>query len=266
MGRLPGRVAIVTGGASGIGQATATLFAKEGARVVIGDRNDQMGEETAAAIRGLGGEARFVHAEITRSADVRKVVKDALDTFGRLDVVVNNAAIAGGDGVLEIDEAGWDQVLAVVLKGPFLFIQAALPAMQAQGSGSFVNIASVNGLMGLGEEAYSAAKAGLINLTQNVATRYGRQGIRANAICPGTVHTPIWQKVLETSPDVFERLSRWYPLGRVGEPEDIARAALFLASDEASWITGAVLPVDGGLTAGLHRMAVELQGEGEPGR
>lgn len=133
--------------------------------------------------------------------------------------------------------------------------------MLARRHGVFVNIASVNALLGLGNDAYSAAKAGLVSLTRSVATRHGPDGIRANAICPGTVRTPIWQDVLERTPDVFERLARWYPLGRVGEPEDVARAALFLASEEASWISGAVLPVDGGLTAGLHRMAVELQGE-----
>ena len=128
-------------------------------------------------------------------------------------------------------------------------------------SKAIVNISSVNGLMGLGEEAYGAAKAGVINFTQNLAVRYGRHGIRANAICPGTVRTPIWQERLAREPRVFDKLAAWYPLGRVGEPDEIAAAALFLASDEASFVTGAILAVDGGLTAGLHRMAVELQGD-----
>jgi NAD(P)-dependent dehydrogenase (short-subunit alcohol dehydrogenase family) len=135
-----------------------------------------------------------------------------------------------------------------------------LPTMIGQKNGAIVNIASVNGLTGLGEEAYSAAKAGVINLTQNMALKYGRYHVRANVICPGTIQTPIWQAHLEKDPHIFERLTPWYPLGRVGQPEDIARAALFLASDEAAWITGVALPVDGGLMAGSYRMACELEG------
>jgi NAD(P)-dependent dehydrogenase (short-subunit alcohol dehydrogenase family) len=137
--------------------------------------------------------------------------------------------------------------------------KAVLPAMIAQKNGAIVNIASVNGLTGLGEEAYSAAKAGVINLTQNMALKYGRFNVRANVICPGTIQTPIWQPQLEKDPQIFERLIPWYPLGRIGQPEDVARAALFLASDEAAWITGVTLPVDGGLMAGSYRMARELE-------
>src|SRR5262249_48862032 len=173
-------------------------------------------------------------------AEVQGVVDGALEHFHRLDVLVNNAGISLGDSVLDIDEPTWDCNLVVVLKGPYLFTRAALLAMRQRRSGVIVNVASVNGLLGLGEDAYSAAKAGLINFTQNVAIRYGAEGIRANVICPGTVRTPIWQDTLAKQPDVFERLARWYPLGRVGETEDIAQAALFLASDDASWITGAV--------------------------
>jgi NAD(P)-dependent dehydrogenase (short-subunit alcohol dehydrogenase family) len=134
--------------------------------------------------------------------------------------------------------------------------------MIALGGGAIVNIASVNGLTGLGEEAYSAAKAGVINLTQNMALKYGRHGVRVNVICPGTIRTPIWEPILQKDPAVFERLARWYPLGRVGAPEDVAKAALFLASDDAAWITGATLVVDGGLMAGNFRMGQELLGEG----
>jgi meso-butanediol dehydrogenase / (S,S)-butanediol dehydrogenase / diacetyl reductase len=262
MDRLKDRVAIVTGGASGIGRATALLLAREGAKVVICDLNDAQGAETVQAIHAAGGQARFRHADVTIASEVQGVVDDALSHFRRLDILLNNAGISLGDSVLDIDEPTWDRNLAVVLKGPYLFTRAALPAMRERRRGVIVNVASVNGLLGLGEDAYSAAKAGLINFTQNVAIRYGAEGIRANVICPGTVRTPIWQDTLAKQSDVFERLARWYPLGRVGEPEDIAQAALFLASDDASWITGAVIPVDGGLTAGLRRMAVDLQGEG----
>lgn len=261
MDRLKDRVAIVTGGASGIGRATAILFAREGARLVICDLDDAKGNELPRVIHATGSEATYVHADVTKAGDVDAVVARTLAHFGRLDILVNNAGISSGDSILDIDEPTWDRNLDVVLKGPYLFTRAALPSMLARGRGAIVNIASVNGLLGLGEDAYSAAKAGLINLTRNVAVRYGRHGIRANVICPGSVRTPIWAETLAKTPDVFERLTAWYPLGRVGEAEDIAHAALFLASDEASWITGAVLPVDGGLTAGMGRLASDLQGD-----
>ena len=162
-------------------------------------------------------------------------------------------AFARGGDPLQIDAATWDLNFAVVLKGAFLCTKAALPSMLEHGRGAIVNIASVNGMMGLGEEAYSAAKAGMINFTQNLAIRYGSRNVRANVICPGSVRTPIWSERVKVQPDIFDRLAQWYPLGRVGEPEDVAKAALFLASDDAAWITGAVLAVDGGLTAGSFR-------------
>jgi NAD(P)-dependent dehydrogenase (short-subunit alcohol dehydrogenase family) len=146
----------------------------------------------------------------------------------------------------------------VVLKSVFLCSKALLPQMLERHSGAIVNIASVNGLTGLGEEPYSAAKAGMVNLTKNMALKYGPRGVRVNCICPGTIRTPIWQPQLDKDPQVFDRLVPWYPLGRIGEPEDIARAALFLASDDASWITGTTLTVDGGLTAGSYRMGQDL--------
>ena len=178
-----------------------------------------------------------------------------------MDILVNNAAIAEGDDILAIDEATWDLNLAVVLKSVYLCSRALLPAMLGRGRGAIVNIVSVNGLTGIGEEAYSAAKAGVINLTKNMAVRYGSRGVRVNVICPGTIQTPIWQSRLDKDPQVFDRLAKWYPLGRVGQPDDVAKAALFLASDDAAWITGAVLNVDGGLTAGSYRMSRDLAAE-----
>lgn len=261
MAQLSDRVAVITGGASGIGKATALLFAREEARVAIWDRNEAGAAATAREILAAGGQAIPVPVDVTRAADVQSATRRTLETFGRLDILVNNAGFSLGDGILEIDEPTWEANLAVVLTGAFLCTRATLPTMVKQGRGAIVNVASVNGLLGLGEEAYSAAKAGLINLTKNLAVRYGAQGIRANVICPGTIRTPIWAPVLARNPRTFDLLARWYPLGRVGEPEDVAQAALFLASDAASWITGVVLPVDGGLTAGLRRMAIELQGD-----
>ena len=258
--RLPDTVALVTGGGSGIGRAIVERFAREGARVVVADRNLPGAEETVRLIEAVEGEALAVEADVADGAAVAAMVARASDVFGPVDVLVNNAGASVGDDVLTIDEATWDWNLAVVLKSVFLCAKAVLPRMIERRRGAIVNIASVNGLTGLGEEPYSAAKAGMINLTQNLAIKYGRYGVRANVICPGTIRTPIWNARVAQRPTVFEELAPWYPLGRVGEPADIANAALFLASAEAAWITGAVLPVDGGLTAGSYRMARALEG------
>jgi NAD(P)-dependent dehydrogenase (short-subunit alcohol dehydrogenase family) len=259
--RLTDRVAIVTGGGSGIGEAIGLLFAQEGAAVVVADRVAARAEQVAARIRGNGGRATSVHSDVTSEAHVAAMTGHTLDAYGRIDILVNNAGIARGGDPLKLDAATWDFNFAVVLKGAFFCTKAALPSMLAQGRGVIVNIASVNGLIGLGEEAYSAAKAGMINFTQNLAIRYGSHSVRANVICPGSIRTPIWDERLKVQPDIFARLADWYPLGRVGEPEDVAKAALFLASDDAAWITGAVLAVDGGLTAGNYRMSRDLGGD-----
>jgi NAD(P)-dependent dehydrogenase (short-subunit alcohol dehydrogenase family) len=261
--RLNGRTAIVTGGGSGIGRATAELFAREGAQVVVADRFSAPAQAVADGIKSAGGQALAVEADVTQAPQVAQMVSLALSTFGRLDILVNNAGRSEGDDILTIDEATWDFNLALNLKSVFLCAKAVLPHLLAQRSGAIVNIASVNGLTGLGEEAYSAAKAGVINLTRSMAVKYGPQSVRVNCICPGTIRTPIWQARVERDARVFERLSKWYPLGRVGEPQDVANAALFLASEEAAWITGTTLLVDGGLMAGSYRMARDLQGSGD---
>jgi NAD(P)-dependent dehydrogenase (short-subunit alcohol dehydrogenase family) len=231
--------------------------------VIVADRYEDAAQETVALIDDSGGEGMAVVADVSRYEDVEAMVTHAIDRFGGIDILVNNAAIAIGDDLLTIDEATWDLNLDVVLKSAYLCSRACLPGMIERGRGVIVNIASVNGLMGLGEEPYSAAKAGVINLTKNTAVRYGQYGIRANVICPGTIQTPIWREVVEEEPDIFDRLAAWYPLGRVGQPEDVAHAVLFLASDEAGWISGVTLEVDGGLTAGSHRMSQALFGRSD---
>lgn len=259
--RLANRVAFITGGGSGIGQTIAQLFAAEGAKIVVVDRYMERAATTADLIQRAGGDALALQTDVAHQAEVNRAADQALATYGAVDILINNAGISLGSDILTIDEATWDLNLAVVLKSVYLCSKALLPSMIERQRGVIVNISSVNGLTGIGEEAYSAAKAAVINLTKNLAVRYGRDQVRANVICPGTIQTPIWDERLAQDPHVFEKLAKWYPLGRVGQPEDVARAALFLASDDAAWITGATLNVDGGLMAGTATFADDLVAE-----
>ncbi len=256
--RLENHVALITGGGSGIGRATALRFAMEGAAIAVFDRHEQAAVSVADEIAASGGRAIPVTGDVTDLAALEHATRLASDALGPVSILVANAAISQGDDILATDEDTWDRTVDIVLKGVFLSAKAVLPGMLEAGRGTIVTISSVNGQTGIGEEPYSAAKAGVINLTQNLATRYGQRGIRANCIAPGTVQTPIWQARVDRDPQVFDRIARWYPLGRVGQPEDIANAALFLASDEASWVSGAVLNVDGGLMAGIPHFGTEL--------
>src|SRR5437588_54607 len=252
--RFGGKVVVITGAGSGIGRVMAGRFAAEGAKVGVVDWHADRAQAVASGLAG----ALAVTADVSSGSEVASMLAAVSSGLGAVDVLVNNAAIADGDDVLEIDEATWEKDVDVVLKSVFLCSKAVLPSMIERRRGVIVNITSVNALSALGNEAYSAAKAGVINLTQGIAVRYGAFGVRCNAIAPGTIRTPIWQERVDRDPSVFERLVKWYPLGRVGEPDDIANAAMFLASDEAAWITGTVLTVDGGLMAGNYRMTREL--------
>jgi NAD(P)-dependent dehydrogenase (short-subunit alcohol dehydrogenase family) len=265
--KLQDRVVFVTGGGSGIGRAICQRFAQEGATVVAADLIPERALETAELVTHAGGTATGLEIDVAKSDSVNAAIGTAIDRYGRIDILVNNAGLSIGDRITDFDEAMWDLNLDVVLKGVYLCSKAALPGMIERGSGVILNIGSVNGIMAIGESAYSAAKAGMVNLTQNMAIHYGDDGIRVNLIAPGTIRTPIWDKRLEADPTAFDQLTPWYPLGRVGEPDDIANAALFLCSDDASWITGVVLPVDGGITAGNYRLNKDLQGVREkPGK
>ena len=256
--RFDGKVAVVTGAGSGIGAAIAHGLAAERATVIVADQHEEAARVICDELEGSGARADIAVLDVSNGAQVEDAFLAVVDRHGRIDLLVNNASNATGDGLASLRQQDWELAVDVTLKGAFLCTRAALSDMVARRSGCIVNVASVNGLLHLGQEAYSAAKAGLIQLTRSVAVRYGPFGIRANAVAPGTVRTPAWTERLANDPELFERLKRWYPLQRVGEPEDVARAVLFLASAEASWITGATLPVDGGLVAGNLPLSREL--------
>jgi NAD(P)-dependent dehydrogenase (short-subunit alcohol dehydrogenase family) len=256
--RFEDRVVVITGGGSGIGRVMAERFSAEGARVVVADIVGDRAAEAAAAIEAAGGRALALRADVTAAADVDRMVNAAEEGFGAVDVLVNNAYSCEGDNVALMDDETWERDLRGVVTSAFLCSKRVLRSMIDRQTGVIVNIASVNGLAYVGNEGYSAGKAAMINLTQSIAVRYGHYGVRCVAIAPGSIATTAWHERVEREPDIFERLVKWYPLRRVGTPEDVASAALFLASDEASWITGTVLRVDGGLLAGNEIFTNEL--------
>jgi len=251
--RLAGKVALITGGTSGMGRATAVLFAQEGARVAITGRNEARGREVVAEIEQAGGTAIFIRSDVRFAEDCRRAVEETLQAFGRLDILFNNAGVLYANTVLDCTEEEWDLTLDTNLKGTYLMSRFALPTMIAQGSGVIINNASGWGLVG-GDAAaaYCASKGGVVLLTKAMAIDHGRQGVRVNCICPGDVDTPMlpedarrrgmgWEEYLASAAN--------RPMGRIGKPEEIAKAVLFLASDDSSFVTGAVLAVDGGGTA-----------------
>ncbi len=257
--RLKDEVALITGAASGIGRATALLFGQEGAKVMCADVNGDGGERVARQIGDSGGEAASLTVDVAQEEDVQRLVREAIERWGRLDILFNNAGIGFGLPVTQVPEEDWDRLIDINLKGVFLGCKHAIPEMVKQGGGAIVNTASDAGLRGTAWlSTYCASKGGVVLLTKSLAVEWAQQGVRVNCVCPGVIRTPILDPFIERGQELFggsrdaawERLAQAHPVGRVGEPEEVARAVLFLASDEASFVTGVALPVDGGLDAG----------------
>jgi len=250
--RLENKVALITGAGSGIGRESALLFAREGARVVVADVNEAGGEETVRRVRDAGGEAVFVHADVSQASDAQRMVQVAEETFGKLNVLFNNAGVFHTDdgSVLDTSEEIWDFVINVNLKGVFLGCKYGVPALLRAGGGSIINTASFVALIGAAvpQIAYTASKGGVLSMTREIAVEFARQNIRANALCPGPVDTPLLAPLL-ADPAARQRRLVHIPPGRLAQASEIARAALFLASDESSYINGATFVVDGGITA-----------------
>ena len=250
--RLSGKVALITGAGSGIGRETARLFAREGACVVIADLDADAGERVAREVRDSGGRAHFVRADVSNADDAREMVAAAEREFGRLDVLMNNAGISHIDdnGAVDTEESVWDLTMRVNLKGPFLGCKFGIPALRRAGGGSIINVASFVAVLGAAtpQLAYTASKGGVLAMSRELAVIHAREKIRVNALCPGPLRTELLMKYLDTEEKRQRRLVH-VPMGRFGEAEEIARAALWLASDESSFTTGATFLVDGGITA-----------------
>jgi len=250
-GQLDGKVALVTGGASGIGRATALTFAREGAKLVIADMNEEGGQQTVHMITEQGGDAIFVTTDVSKAVEVQALISQAVATYGRLDYAHNNAGISGGLRALtaEYPEEQWHQVLAVNLTGVWLCMKYEIPQMLQHGGGAIVNTASVAGLVGgVGLSSYVASKHGVVGLTKTAALEYAKQGIRVNCVCPGVIHTPMTERGL-SDPERKAQIIVREPIGRVGTPEEVAEAVVWLCADAASFVTGHTMTVDGGYVA-----------------
>ena len=260
MPRHANTIALITGAAHGIGRAIAQHLSAEGASLALIDIDEAGLSETVRLIRSTGGKVHSARADIADMASVSAAIDECENALGPVTLLVNNAAYAKAGTYEGTSLEEWHKEVDVNLNGSYHCLRGLLPRMKERRSGVIVNIASVNGVRYFGNPAYSAAKAGLINLTQSVASEYGQFGIRCNAVLPGSVRTDniSWVQRQQKDPQVFEKLARWYPLGRVAEPADVAKAVSFLASDDAGYITGVALPVDGGLLAGMNVMIGEF--------
>lgn len=251
--KLQNRVALVTGGASGIGRATAIRLAQEGARVAVADRNVQMGVETVQMITSANGDAFLIECDVAKVADAERIVNETVSRYGKLDILVNNAAIMLERTVVDTSEEDWDRIVGVNLKGTFFAAKYAIIQMRKQGTGgSIVNMASVNSFFAEGGiAAYCMTKGGIAQFTRALAMDHSKEGIRINAICPGWIETPMNANFFALGDHIREQAGKLQAIGRIGQPEEIAAAVVFLVSDDASFVTGSMMTVDGGFSAGL---------------
>ena len=249
--QFEGKASLVTGGASGIGQAAALAFAREGAKVIVADVLAEGGEETVGMIKEAGGQATFIKTDVSKAIEVERLIKKAVGTYGRIDFAFNNAGI---EGVLALTadctEENWDRTISINLKGIWLCMKYEIPEMLKQGGGAIVNNSSVAGLVGFqGFPAYCASKGGVVQLTRTAALEYAKAGIRVNVVCPGVIRTPMVERLLSGQPEAEAGFIAMEPIGRMGKPEEVAEAVVWLCSDAASFVTGYPLAVDGGLVA-----------------
>ncbi len=251
--KLRRKSAVITGGAMGIGKAIAQLFSSEGCRVVIADVNEEKGAESQEEIEEGGGSSLFIRCDVARADEVRNMVQKAVSVYGSINILVNNAGIWRPGRVTDLTEETWDQVLNTNLKGNFLVSKEIIPHMQKDGGGSIINVASVAGLVGSREaSAYNASKGGIVNLTRGMALDFAKDNIRVNCICPGLIESALGDVVVAhyaPGKDPKTAMTSWQPIARIGIPQDVAKAALYLASDDSSFATGSIFVIDGGLTA-----------------
>lgn len=253
MTRLAGKVALITGGGTGIGKAIAQAFAREGAKVALAGRRKEKVEESAKEVESRGGEALALACDVSKARDAKRAVRETVERFGRLNVLVNNAGILSVSTIEQISEEDWDRLMEINLKGPFLMCRAALPEFRKAGGGAIVNIGSVLGLVAMKDRAaYCASKGGVTLLTKAIALDHAQENVRANCICPSIVETELVKNLFagsEKQEALRQARMATIPLRRFGQPADVAEMAVFLASEESSWLTGAAIPLDGGLTA-----------------
>lgn len=254
--RLKGKRAVVTGAANGIAKATAKFFAREGARLMLADIEADNGEKVAEEIRAAGGQAEFVEIDVTDASAIANLFERAVEFLGGIDVCANVAGRGFSDDLLGMEPEDWAKEISLNLSSVYLSCRTVLPIMIEGGGGTIINVSSVNAIWSIGEFGYSAAKAGVIQLSKNIAVKYGPKGIRANVVCPGTIATETCVKHWDKKAGAKEKLIKWYPVGRLGKPEDVAWLMVYLASDESSFVNGANIVIDGGLTAGSNLFGV----------